>query len=106
MRSSPPSFWLLVGDRGTAAPLPLGLFYLSHPCRSMTACPPHACPSHRVDNNHLLLLMIHVFRENEEQLFRVSSRNKNESQVQGEAGQPEPVRKGSVLPGPAGSHRG
>lgn len=26
---------------------------------------------HRVDNNHLLLLMIHVFRENEEQLFRV-----------------------------------
>ncbi|NWW82305.1 PKHM2 protein, partial [Climacteris rufus] len=25
----------------------------------------------RVDNNHLLLLMIHVFRENEEQLFRV-----------------------------------
>ncbi|KAB0345367.1 hypothetical protein FD754_022293 [Muntiacus muntjak] len=25
----------------------------------------------RVDNNHLLLLMIHVFRENEEQLFRM-----------------------------------
>lgn len=25
----------------------------------------------RVDNNHLLLLMIHVFRENEEQLFKV-----------------------------------
>lgn len=27
----------------------------------------------RVDNNHLLLLMIHVFRENEEQLFKVQS---------------------------------
>lgn len=26
---------------------------------------------YRVDNNHLLLLMIHVFRENEEQLFKV-----------------------------------
>uniref|UniRef100_A0A8C8HGJ9 RUN domain-containing protein n=1 Tax=Oncorhynchus tshawytscha TaxID=74940 RepID=A0A8C8HGJ9_ONCTS len=26
----------------------------------------------KVDNNHLLLLMIHVFRENEEQLFKVS----------------------------------
>lgn len=25
-----------------------------------------------MDNNHLLLLMIHVFRENEEQLFKVS----------------------------------
>lgn len=37
---------------------------------------PHVTPRpllslHRVDNNHLLLLMIHVFRENEEQLFRV-----------------------------------
>lgn len=31
----------------------------------------HLSP-HRVDNNHLLLLMIHVFRENEEQPFRVS----------------------------------
>lgn len=30
---------------------------------------------HRVDNNHLLLLMIHVFRENEEQLFKVSPRS-------------------------------
>uniref|UniRef100_A0A8C9JGP9 Pleckstrin homology and RUN domain containing M2 n=1 Tax=Panthera tigris altaica TaxID=74533 RepID=A0A8C9JGP9_PANTA len=29
----------------------------------------------RVDNNHLLLLMIHVFRENEEQLFKVSPRS-------------------------------
>lgn len=27
----------------------------------------------RVDNNHLLLLMIHVFRENEEQLFKVKT---------------------------------
>lgn len=27
----------------------------------------------RVDNNHLLLLMIHVFRENEEQLFKVTT---------------------------------
>lgn len=29
------------------------------------------CWCFRVDNNHLLLLMIHVFRENEEQLFKV-----------------------------------
>lgn len=27
----------------------------------------------RVDNNHLLLLMIYVFRENEEQLFKVKT---------------------------------
>lgn len=27
----------------------------------------------RVDNNHLLLLMIHVFRENEEQLYKVNT---------------------------------
>lgn len=40
---------------------------------------PHTCPSHRVDNNHLLLLMIHVFRENEEQLFKVSPRNSRAS---------------------------
>lgn len=45
-------------------------------CPSWTHPAPHLCPSstvclHRVDNNHLLLLMIHVFRENEEQLFRV-----------------------------------
>lgn len=26
-----------------------------------------------MDNNHLLLLMIHVFRENEEQLFKVKT---------------------------------
>lgn len=39
---------------------------------SLTPRSPHTCPFHRVDNNHLLLLMIHVFRENEEQLFRVS----------------------------------
>ncbi|XP_030078463.1 pleckstrin homology domain-containing family M member 2 isoform X2 [Microcaecilia unicolor] len=30
----------------------------------------HPC-AFRVDNNHLLLLMIHVFRENEEQLFKM-----------------------------------
>uniref|UniRef100_A0A673Y2T4 Pleckstrin homology domain-containing family M member 2 n=1 Tax=Salmo trutta TaxID=8032 RepID=A0A673Y2T4_SALTR len=29
------------------------------------------CGRFRVDNNHLLLLMIHVFRENEEQLFKM-----------------------------------
>uniref|UniRef100_A0A6Q2ZL30 Pleckstrin homology domain containing, family M (with RUN domain) member 2 n=1 Tax=Esox lucius TaxID=8010 RepID=A0A6Q2ZL30_ESOLU len=29
------------------------------------------CGCFRVDNNHLLLLMIHVFRENEEQLFKM-----------------------------------
>lgn len=29
-----------------------------------------------MDNNHLLLLMIHVFRENEEQLFKVTSKPK------------------------------
>lgn len=45
-------------------------------CPSWTHPGPRLCPSctvslHRVDNNHLLLLMIHVFRENEEQLFRV-----------------------------------
>lgn len=45
-------------------------------CPSWTHPAPCVCPSsavslHRVDNNHLLLLMIHVFRENEEQLFRV-----------------------------------
>lgn len=45
-------------------------------CPSWTHPAPCLCPSstvslHRVDNNHLLLLMIHVFRENEEQLFRV-----------------------------------
>lgn len=55
---------------------------LSRRCPSLTPGPPHAFPSHRVDNNHLLLLMIHVFRENEEQLFKVSPRdsraNKNQ----------------------------
>lgn len=45
-------------------------------CPSWSHPAPRRCPSpavslHRVDNNHLLLLMIHVFRENEEQLFRV-----------------------------------
>lgn len=40
----------------------------------LTPAPPAPCPCHRVDNNHLLLLMIHVFRENEEQLFKVSPR--------------------------------
>lgn len=40
-----------------------------------TVPPTCAPPPHRVDNNHLLLLMIHVFRENEEQLFKVSPRD-------------------------------
>lgn len=45
---------------------------------------------HRVDNNHLLLLMIHVFRENEEQLFKVSPRSGEPSRdgSKGGLGQP------------------
>lgn len=41
---------------------------------------------HRVDNNHLLLLMIHVFRENEEQLFKVSPRSGEPSRDAAKAG--------------------
>uniref|UniRef100_A0A3Q3A465 Pleckstrin homology domain-containing family M member 2 n=1 Tax=Kryptolebias marmoratus TaxID=37003 RepID=A0A3Q3A465_KRYMA len=33
--------------------------------------PENKTTEHLVDNNHLLLLMIHVFRENEEQLFKM-----------------------------------
>lgn len=31
-----------------------------------------------MDNNHLLLLMIHVFKENEEQLFKVNKDTNHE----------------------------
>lgn len=54
---------LLVGDGKRVTPR------LTPPSR------PLSLSCHRVDNNHLLLLMIHVFRENEEQLFKVSPRS-------------------------------
>lgn len=69
---SPPSLWLLVRSRA-ATTVPPRACVPSHPPPGLH--PPHACPSRRVDNNHLLLLMIHVFRENEEQLFKVSPRS-------------------------------
>lgn len=69
------------GSGGEGLGLPTGAqimdkFNKEGDCPSWTHPAPHLCPPstvslHRVDNNHLLLLMIHVFRENEEQLFRV-----------------------------------
>lgn len=64
----------------------MGVFNKEGDCPSWTHPASHLCPSsavslHRVDNNHLLLLMIHVFRENEEQLFRVRDLHQSKDQL-------------------------